>query len=139
MVCICITVTGSVICQNIKNRIQHQYMEEVEYKEKDEFFNERGGYKLNQTLDYNSLQYSKTMDYKVEINGKVFYAGGWATFSSTNLGPDRPVINIEPRNTYGISCMWLPGQLPGVWRSVPRVWRFYYLLYPAGRRVRDHH
>lgn len=50
-------------------------VDEVEYKEKDEFFNERGGYKLNQTLDYNSLQYSKTMDYKVEINGKVFYAG----------------------------------------------------------------
>ncbi|TLD80905.1 site-specific DNA-methyltransferase [Helicobacter sp. MIT 05-5293] len=42
----------------------------------DEFVEKRGKYKLTQTLDYSSLQYSKNMDYKIEIDGRVFYAGG---------------------------------------------------------------
>lgn len=46
------------------------------YCNKDEYYEERGYYKLNQTLDYDSLQYNKTMDYPYEIGGKVYYAGG---------------------------------------------------------------
>lgn len=46
------------------------------YSLKDKFYNKRGGYKLNQTLDYDSLQYNKTMDYEVEINNIKFYPGG---------------------------------------------------------------
>lgn len=42
----------------------------------DEFFNERGGYKLSQTLDYNSLQYNPSMDYEAEVFGQKFYPGG---------------------------------------------------------------
>ncbi|BAH07916.1 hypothetical protein CKR_2865 [Clostridium kluyveri NBRC 12016] len=45
------------------------------FKHKDEFFEERGYYKLNQTLDYDSLQYSKSLDYPIEIDGEVFYPG----------------------------------------------------------------
>lgn len=45
------------------------------FKNKDEFFEERGFYKLNQTLDYDSLQYSTSLDYPLEINGEIFYAG----------------------------------------------------------------
>ena len=45
------------------------------YKNKDEF-EERGLYKLNQTLDYDSLSYSKSLDYPLEIEGEVFYPGG---------------------------------------------------------------
>ncbi len=41
----------------------------------DEYVEERGKYALTQTLDYSSLQYSKNMDYPIEINGKTFYAG----------------------------------------------------------------
>ncbi|HEA8165075.1 TPA: site-specific DNA-methyltransferase [Campylobacter coli] len=41
----------------------------------DEYIEERGKYALTQTLDYSSLQYSKNMDYPIEINGKIFYAG----------------------------------------------------------------
>ncbi|EAK9993692.1 site-specific DNA-methyltransferase [Campylobacter lari] len=41
----------------------------------DEYIKERGKYALTQTLDYSSLQYSKNMDYPIEINGKIFYAG----------------------------------------------------------------
>ena len=47
-----------------------------DYKEKDEFFEERGGYKLNQTLDYDSLSYSKNGDYEIILNDKKYYAGG---------------------------------------------------------------
>ena len=46
------------------------------YSNKDEYFEERGFYKLNQTLDYDSLGYVPTLDYPIEINGEIFYAGG---------------------------------------------------------------
>nr|WP_264697237.1 site-specific DNA-methyltransferase [Moraxella bovis] len=46
------------------------------FKNQDEFFETRGFYKLNQTLDYDSLQYSSSLDYPIKINGEVFYAGG---------------------------------------------------------------
>jgi adenine specific DNA methylase Mod len=45
------------------------------YKFEDEFLALRGKYKLNQTLDYDSLQYSPSLDYPIEIDGKIFYAG----------------------------------------------------------------
>lgn len=45
------------------------------FKYTDEFFDERGLYKLNQTLDYDSLQYSASLDYPLEINGEIFYPG----------------------------------------------------------------
>ncbi len=45
------------------------------FKYKDEYFEERGFYKLNQTLDYDSLQYSSSLDYPLEINGEIFYPG----------------------------------------------------------------
>lgn len=46
------------------------------YSLEDEFVETRGKYKLTQTLDYNSLQYSKNMDYVIEIDGKQFVPGG---------------------------------------------------------------
>ncbi len=46
------------------------------FKNKDEFFETRGLYKLNQTLDYDSLQYSPSLDYPLIINGETFYPGG---------------------------------------------------------------
>lgn len=45
------------------------------FKFSDEFVSERGMYKLNQTLDYDSLQYSPSLDYPIEINGEIFYPG----------------------------------------------------------------
>jgi adenine specific DNA methylase mod-like protein len=44
------------------------------YSDKYEF--ERGKYKLNQTLDYDSLSYSSSLDYPIEIDGKTIYPGG---------------------------------------------------------------
>lgn len=46
------------------------------FSNKDEFFASRGYYKVNQTLDYDSLGYVKSLDYPIEINGETFYAGG---------------------------------------------------------------
>ena len=63
-------------------------MEEHEdnaFKYADEYIEERGKYKLNQTLDYNSLSYSPSLDYPLEIEGEVFYPGG-----SKELWEERP-------------------------------------------------
>jgi adenine-specific DNA-methyltransferase len=46
------------------------------FKYKDEYFEERGLYKLNQTLDYDSIQYSPSLDYEIEIEGEVIRPGG---------------------------------------------------------------
>lgn len=46
------------------------------YSNKDEFFEERGYYKLNQTLDYDSLGYVPSLDYPIVIDNETFYAGG---------------------------------------------------------------
>ena len=45
------------------------------FKFSDEHENERGKYKLNQTLDYDSLQYSESLDYPITIDGKIYYPG----------------------------------------------------------------
>lgn len=42
----------------------------------DEYVNERGKYKVTQTLDYSGLSYSKSLDYVINLNGKMFYPGG---------------------------------------------------------------
>ena len=46
------------------------------FKYEDEWKNERGKYKLNQTLDYDSLSYSASLDYPLTIEGETFYPGG---------------------------------------------------------------
>jgi len=46
------------------------------FKFQDEYYEERGLYKLNQTLDYDSLQYSKSLDYPIAIEGETLYPGG---------------------------------------------------------------
>lgn len=46
------------------------------FKHSDKYEFERGKYKLNQTLDYDSLSYSSSLDYPIEIDGKTIYPGG---------------------------------------------------------------
>ena len=60
------------------------------FKNQDEYFEERGYYKLNQTLDYDSLQYSKSLDYPIEINGIIYYPG-----SSKELFEERQAGNFD--------------------------------------------
>ena len=45
------------------------------FKNSDEYVESRGLYKLNQTLDYDSLQYSSSLDYPIEVEGEIFYPG----------------------------------------------------------------
>jgi adenine specific DNA methylase Mod len=45
------------------------------FKYSDEFLEQRGMYKLNQTLDYNSIQYSPSLDYEIELDKKIFRPG----------------------------------------------------------------
>ena len=42
----------------------------------DEFVETRGKHKVTQPLDYNSLTYSKTLDYPIEYKGITYYPGG---------------------------------------------------------------
>ncbi|MFP6062754.1 site-specific DNA-methyltransferase [Helicobacter pylori] len=61
-------------------------IDENDYPLKDEFYNERGWYKLNQNLDYNSLQYNKKMDYEIVIGNEKFHAGGLETYTERQKG-----------------------------------------------------
>lgn len=55
------------------NGIAHQ---DEGFKYRDEFFDKRGAYKLNQTLDYDTLGYINSLDYPITIGGITYYAGG---------------------------------------------------------------
>lgn len=46
------------------------------FQYEDEWVGDRGKYKLNQTLDYDSLSYSASLDYPLHVDGKTFYPGG---------------------------------------------------------------
>lgn len=54
--------------------VMEEYVDEA-FKYEDEYVRERGKYKLNQTLDYDSLSYSSSLDYPLEIEGEIFYPG----------------------------------------------------------------
>ena len=49
------------------------------FKFADEHVDTRGKYKLNQTLDYDTLGYVKSLDYPLEIEGNTYYPGGVST------------------------------------------------------------
>ena len=51
-------------------------LDDSSYNLEDEYVEERGKYKLNQCLDYDSLSYSKSLDYPIEIEGNIIYPGG---------------------------------------------------------------
>lgn len=51
-------------------------VEDSSYSNTDEFVKDRGPYKVNQTLDYDSLWYNPTMDFPIDVEGEVYYPGG---------------------------------------------------------------
>ena len=66
-----------IYAKNLENiKFNGLVVEESGYSNEDEFVNVRGKYKLNQTLDYDSLWYNPAMDFPIEIDGCVYYAGG---------------------------------------------------------------
>lgn len=46
------------------------------FSNEDEFLETRGKFKLNQTLDYDTLGYIPSLDYEIKINGESFFPGG---------------------------------------------------------------
>ena len=54
--------------------VMEEHVDEA-FKYEDEYVRERGKYKLNQTLDYDSMSYSSSLDYPLEIEGEIFYPG----------------------------------------------------------------
>ena len=68
-----------ILAYTLSNDIKFSQEEKTDlskFKYEDEFVATRGKYALTQTLDYNSLQYSTTMDYEIEMEGRKFYPGG---------------------------------------------------------------
>jgi adenine specific DNA methylase Mod len=64
----------------IYKRVGNLEFEKIEvddegYKHSDEYEEERGKYKLSQTLDYSSIQYSASLDYEIELEGEIFRPG----------------------------------------------------------------
>lgn len=51
-------------------------VEDDSYIAADDYVGERGPYKLNQTLDYDSLWYNPTMDFPIDVDGETYYPGG---------------------------------------------------------------
>ncbi len=67
----------AIYCRNKNNSAINGIEANIEdYTEKDEWFDERGPYKLNQTLDYDSLWYNTAMDFEINVNGISYYPGG---------------------------------------------------------------
>ena len=67
-----------LVYEKIKNEsliVELPHIDEGFNKE-DEYVAERGKYKLNQTLDYDSLSYSQSLDYPIELEGHTLYPGG---------------------------------------------------------------
>jgi adenine-specific DNA-methyltransferase len=66
-----------VICYQKSDESQLNSFEHTDdgFKHQDEWVEERGVYKLNQTLDYGSIQYSASLDYEIEIGGIVYRPG----------------------------------------------------------------
>mgnify|MGYP002578035272 CR=1 FL=1 len=65
-----------VYSRNEKPKLYPLEHNDAGFKFQDDFFQDRGYYKLNQTLDYDSLQYSDSLDYPIDLEDMVFYPGG---------------------------------------------------------------
>lgn len=62
-------------CKSDFIKLNKNAFEDDGYKHLDEYENERGKYKLSQTLDYGSIQYSPSLDYEILINNFIFRPG----------------------------------------------------------------
>ena len=64
-----------VLVYSRRNEFKYLEHNDPAFKHKDEWFKERGCYKLSQTLDYDTLGYVNSLDYPITIDGKTYYAG----------------------------------------------------------------
>ncbi len=59
-----------------KSQFKGEDVADTAYPFTDEYVKERGPYKLNQTLDYDSLWYNPAMDFPIRVGNVVYYPGG---------------------------------------------------------------
>ena len=59
-----------------KSQFKGEDVTDTAYPFTDEYVKERGPYKLNQTLDYDSLWYNPAMDFPIRVGNDVYYPGG---------------------------------------------------------------
>ena len=59
-----------------KSQFKGEGVADDAYPFTDEYVKERGPYKLNQTLDYDSLWYNPAMDFPIKVGNDVYYPGG---------------------------------------------------------------
>ena len=66
-----------VLVYSKTNEAELEHLEHTDkgFKYSDEYEEERGKYKLNQTLDYDTLGYVNSLDYPIIIDNKTYYAG----------------------------------------------------------------
>lgn len=69
---ICYSISKDIIFSQLDKDLSSFELED----EEPELLEQRGKYKTTQPLDYNSLSYSKSLDYPLEFHGKIFYPGG---------------------------------------------------------------
>jgi adenine-specific DNA-methyltransferase len=69
--------TDYLVCYRNTDKLilEKNSFEDSKYDGIDEFNDERGYFKLSQTLDYGSIQYSKSLDYEIQINGNIYRPG----------------------------------------------------------------
>lgn len=63
-------------CKNKGRTFNKLELVDKQYKHEDEYVESRGKYKLSQTLDYSSIQYSVSLDYEIKLEGEIFRPGG---------------------------------------------------------------
>lgn len=84
-----------VYCKNKGRTFRTLELVDKQYKHEDEFVESRGKYKLSQTLDYSSIQYSPSLDYEIELEGETFRPGGVS---------HKEMINRQRRNPSSDFC-----------------------------------
>ncbi len=61
---------------NVKSQFKGENVVDTAYPYSDEYVKERGPYKLNQTLDYDTLWYNPAMDFQIKVEDDIFFPGG---------------------------------------------------------------
>lgn len=82
-------------CRNKGREFNTLEFVDKQYKYEDEFIESRGKYKLSQTLDYSTIQYSVSLDYEIELEGETFRPGGVS---------HNEMINRQKRNPSSDFC-----------------------------------
>jgi adenine-specific DNA-methyltransferase len=69
--------TDYLICYRNTSRVilEKNIFDDLKYDGVDEYNEERGNFKLSQTLDYGSIQYSKSLDYEIDLGGIIYRPG----------------------------------------------------------------